>query len=131
LGREFPNNKHKQTVNSVSALITVILVAILVSAFQVATAQQTADNKNGFSVYQNSQYGFKIQYPSNWIISSEPGNIPLFSFNSPVNKPRQLIQRAELMVEIKNVSQYLDEKNLVLKNKQHMIISRLLKSIRP
>jgi hypothetical protein len=100
-----------------SALITLILAAILSSTLQLVTAQQIADNKNGFSLYQNSQYRFKIQYPSSWVVNYEPGNISLFSFNSPVNKPGQLIQDAELMIEIRNVSQYLDEKKLVLKNK--------------
>lgn len=102
----------------VSALIVVILAAILSSTIQAVTAaQQTAVNKNGFSLYLNSQYRFKIQYPSDWVVNSEPGNISLFSFDSPINKPGQLIQDAELMIEIRNVSQYLDEKKLVLKNK--------------
>jgi PsbP-like protein len=83
----------------------------------VIAVQQTAANKIGFSLYQNSQYRFEIQYPSGWIANSEPGNISLFSFNSPINKPGQLIQDAELIIEIRNVSQYLDEKKLVLKNK--------------
>src|ERR1044071_10523745 len=102
----------------VSALIVAILAAILSSTVQVATAaQQTAANKNGFSLYQNSQYRFKIQYPSGWVVNYEPGNISLFSFDSSINKPGQLIQDAELIIEIRNVSQYLDEKKLVLKNK--------------
>ncbi len=83
----------------VSALIVVILAAILSSTIQVVTAaQQTAVNKNGFSLYLNSQYRFKIQYPSDWVVNSEPGNISLFSFDSPINKPGQLIQDAELMI---------------------------------
>ena len=61
-----------------SALITLILAAILSSTLQLVTAQQIADNKNGFSLYQNSQYRFKIQYPSGWVVNSEPGNISLF-----------------------------------------------------
>ena len=102
----------------ISALITVMLAAILSTTVQLVTAvQQTAANKNSFSPYQNSQYRFKIQYPSGWVVNSEPGNISRFSFNSPINKPGQLIQDAELIIEIRNVSQYLDEKRLVLKNK--------------
>jgi len=102
----------------ISALITVMVAAILSSTVQAVIAvQQTAANKIGFSLYQKSQYRFKIQYPSGWIVNSEPGNISLFSFSSPINKPGQLIQDAELIIEIRNVSQYLDEKKLVLKNK--------------
>jgi PsbP-like protein len=102
----------------ISALITVMLAAILSTTIQAVTAvQQTAANKNGFSLYQNSQYRFKIQYPSGWVVNSEPGNISLFSFNSPINKPGQLIQEAKIIIEIRNVSQYLDEKKVVLKNK--------------
>lgn len=44
----------------ISALITVMLAAILSTTIQAVTAvQQTAANKNGFSLYQNSEYRFK------------------------------------------------------------------------
>ena len=63
----------------ISALITVMLAAILSTTVQLVTAvQQTAANKNSSSLYQNSQYRFKIQYPSGWVVNSEPGNISLF-----------------------------------------------------
>ena len=84
-----------------------------------AIALQTADNKNGFLTYQNSQYGFKIQYPSNWEITTCTffNCIALVTFDSSPIEPGKLIKGARLFIDIENASQYLDTKNMVLKNK--------------
>jgi hypothetical protein len=71
----------------VSALITVLLAAILAGTLQVATAQQnstaiTTLEAKPFLTVEKPMLGFKISYPSDWNITD---NDFVISFKAPSN----------------------------------------------
>jgi PsbP len=99
----------------VSALIAVILAAILVSTVQVATGQQKTTTNSVFLTYKDPAGGFKLLYPSNWITSaSSPSDAVFDSVPVKIGEP---IKSVRIEISVRNVDQYLDEKQMILKNK--------------
>jgi hypothetical protein len=100
----------------VNALVAVILAAILSSTLQVATAQQKTTTNNVFLTYRDSVGGFKVLYPSNWITSASSPTDAIFD-SAPVKVGEPITDSIRIEISVRNVDQYLDTKQMILKNK--------------
>ena len=105
-----------------SPLIAVMVVAAMLAStlVQVTIAKQTSSStilpdSNIFLTYKDPNSEFNVKYPSNWIKSNSHASDAVFdSSRVKVDEP---IKAVRIEISVKNVDQYLDEKQMVLKDK--------------
>jgi hypothetical protein len=111
------------------AFATIPLLLLLVSN-TVASAQTTAAVTTAAAMtktYENSQYGFRIQYPANWTIAPKNtlhsmeflyyGTDTVIAFVAPIGTFLDIDKHTFLTVSITPVEKSLDKKDLKVKPK--------------
>jgi hypothetical protein len=115
-------------------LVTVLLIASVLSfcpsisliQSQTAAAQLTSQSSENFNTYQNTDYGIRMQYPSNWekteggILAKMAINdtlIPIAEFHPPDQSVSVLVFTEKLLKNM-TLDEYAEESTASLKTNQ-------------
>src|SRR5205823_12346928 len=80
------------------------------SANQTTPQNATAGN---FLTYENSTYGFRMQYPSSWELQSPTEDNKVVEFALDKGK---MMHDGDLSISVENVSKYLDTSTMKVKS---------------
>jgi hypothetical protein len=101
-------------------VIAGIASCVIGSSYQTALAQNQTSGTSNWLRHENSTYGFKVSYPSDWKIEqlkNNPTAVVRFVSNSKqVGIPDNPMREVSVTIRVENVSKYLDPNNLKVKS---------------
>jgi hypothetical protein len=101
-------------------VIAGIACTVIGSSYQTALAQNQTSGTSNWLRHENSTYGFKVSYPSDWKIEqlkNNPTAVVRFVGNSKqVGIPDNPMQEVSATIRVEDVSKYLDPNNLKVKS---------------
>ena len=90
------------------------------SSYQTALAQNQTSGTSNWLRHENSTYGFKVSYPSDWKIEQLKNNptavVRFLSDSKQVGIPGNPMREVSVTIRVENVSKYLDPNNLKVKS---------------
>ena len=90
------------------------------SSYQTALAQNQTSGTSNWLRHENSTYGFKVSYPSDWKIEQLKNNptavIRFLSDSKQVGIPDNPMREVSVTIRVENVTKYLDPNNLKVKS---------------
>ncbi len=90
------------------------------SSYQTALAQNQTSGTSNWLRHENSTYGFKVSYPSDWKIEQLKNNptavVRFVSDSKQVGIPGNPMREVSVTIRVENVSKYLDPNNLKVKS---------------
>jgi PsbP len=101
-------------------VIAGIASCVIGSSYQIALGQNQTSGTSNWLRHENSTYGFKVSYPSDWKIEqlkNNPTAVVRFVSNSKqVGIPDNPMREVSVTIRVENVSKYLDPNNLKVKS---------------
>ena len=101
-------------------VIAGIACTVIGSSYQTALAQNQTSGTSNWLRHENSTYGFKVSYPSDWKIEQLRNNptavIRFLSDSKQVGIPGNPMREVSVTIRVENVSKYLDPNNLNVKS---------------
>ena len=101
-------------------VIAGIACTVIGSSYQTALAQNKTSGTSNWLRHENSTYGFKVSYPSDWKIEQLKNNptavIRFLSDSKQVGIPGNPMREVSVTIRVENVSKYLDPNNLKVKS---------------
>jgi len=90
------------------------------SSYQTALAQNQTSGTSNWLRHENSTYGFKVSYPSDWKIEQLKNNptavVRFVSDSKQVGIPGNPMREVSVTIRVEDVSKYLDPNNLKVKS---------------
>jgi hypothetical protein len=100
-------------------VIAGIASSVIGSSYQTALAQNQTGTSNWLR-HENSTYGFKVSYPSDWKIEQLKNNptavVKFVSDSKQVGIPGNPMLEVSATIRVEDVSKYLDPNNLKVKS---------------
>ena len=101
-------------------VIAGIASCVIGSSYQIALAQNQTSGTSNWLRHENSTYGFKVSYPSDWKIEQLKNNptavVRFVSDSKQVGIPGNPMREVSVTIRVENVSKYLDPNNLKVKS---------------
>lgn len=101
-------------------VIAGIASCVIGSSYQTTLAQNQTSGTSNWLRHENSTYGFKVSYPSDWKIEQLKNNptavVRFVSDSKQAGIPGNPMREASVTIRVENVSKYLDPNNLKVKS---------------
>jgi len=101
-------------------VIAGIASCVIGSSYQIALGQNQTSGTSNWLRHENSTYGFKVSYPSDWKIEQLKNNptavVRFVSDSKQVGIPGNPMREVSVTIRVENVSKYLDPNNLKVKS---------------
>jgi hypothetical protein len=101
-------------------VIAGIASCVIGSSYQIALAQNQTSGTSNWLRHENSTYGFKVSYPSDWKIEQLKNNptavVRFVGDSKQVGIPGNPMREVSVTIRVENVSKYLDPNNLNVKS---------------